>query len=273
MPGEPLSVGNVTALTSLGLDDLNLTRIELDGDGEVLRVWLNRPEARNAHDQTMIAEVADTFTAISAQSDYRVVVLGGRGKTFCAGADRKESLSSQPNDRAARYANQLGRRAMRAIEDCEAITVARVQGHAIGGGLCFGVACDFRVTTSDAQWYVPEVELGVPLPWGAVPRLIAELGAARARQLIMTADHIDGDTAFEWALAHEVTADEAALDAAVDRWVERLLSLPALALQMTKHQMRGYGALSRLGELSEADGDLSARALRSDDAQARFARF
>ncbi len=255
------------------LDNLNLTRIQLEPDGEVLRVWLNRPEARNAHDQAMIGEVADVFNAISAQTDFRVVVLGGRGKSFCAGADRKETHPSQPNDRAARYASQLGRRAMRAIEDCEAVTVARVQGHAIGGGLCFGVACDFRVTTSDALWYVPEVELGVPLPWGAVPRLIAEVGAARARQLIMTADHIDGDTAFEWGVAHEVTPDEAALDDAVDRWVERLLSLPALALSMTKHQMRGYAAASRLADLSETDGDLSARALRSDDAQARFASF
>lgn len=259
------------------LNDLDLTRIQLDGDDEVLRVWLNRPQARNAHDQTMIAEVADVFTAVNSQTDYRVVVLGGRGKSFCAGADRKEQHPSAPNDRAARYASQLGRRAMRAIEDCEAITVARVQGHAIGGGLCFGVACDFRITTADTLWYVPEVELGVPLPWGAVPRLIAELGAARARQLVMTADQIDGDTAFEWALAHEVvrddTGDGAALDEAVDRWVERLLSLPALALQMSKHQMRGYAAASRLADLSETDGDLSARALRSDDAQARFASF
>ena len=251
----------------------SLETIELEPDGETLRVWLNRPEFRNAHNQSMIREVGDLFTALNGQTQYRVAVLAGRGKSFCAGADRKEQPPAAGNDREARYINQLGRRAARAIEDCEVVTIARVHGHAIGGGCCFAGSCDFRVTSADALWYVPEVELGVPLPWGATPRLIAELGMSRARQFVMTSERIDGHKAAEWGLAHEVCDNEQALDAAVERWVARLLDLPSLSVQMAKHQLRGYAQLTRLGDLSEFDGDASARSITSEDAQARFGTF
>ncbi len=247
--------------------------LELEQQGPVLRAWLNRPQARNAHDQAMLKDVVELFTALNHQTDIRVVVLGGRGKSFCAGADRREQPTAPASETAARYANQLGRRATRAIEDCEAVTIARVHGHAIGGGSCFAMSSDFRLTTADAQWYVPEVNLGVPLPWGATPRLVSEIGMARARQFILTSEHVDGLTALSWGMAHEACADEAELDAAVDRWVKRIIDLPALSVQMTKHQLRGYSQLSRLGDLSEFDGDVSAAAARGTDAQQRFAKF
>jgi enoyl-CoA hydratase/carnithine racemase len=257
----------------MDITDLGLETIETEAEGEVLRAWLNRPASRNAHNQQMVREVGDLFIALNQASEIRIVVLGGRGKSFCAGADRKEQLPSPANAREARYVGQLGRRAARAIEDCDAVTIARVHGHAIGGGCCFGASCDFRITTADALWYVPEVELGVPLPWGATPRLIQEIGAARARQMILTSARVDGGQAAEWGLAHEVVDDEAGLDAAVDRWIERLLDMPPLSSHMAKYQMRGYSQLARLGDLSEFDGDASFIANRSDDAAARFGSF
>ncbi len=247
--------------------------IELEDDGPVLRAWLNRPEARNAHNVTMITEVGDLFSEINRSAfDVRVVVLGGRGKSFCAGADRKEARSWIENDRQRRYVGQLGRRAARAIEDCEAVTIARVQGHAIGGGCCFGASCDFRITADDALWYVPEVELGVPLPWSAAPRLNQELGAARARQMILTCLRVDGTLAVEWGLAHE-SVPEAELDSAVNRWLEVLLDKPELSTHMAKTQLRGYSRVSSLGDLSETDGDLSAIASQGAAAKARFSNF
>ena len=252
---------------------LDLETIELDPDGEVLRIWFNRPESRNAHNQQMVQEVGDLFSALNSQSEFRVAVLGGRGKSFCAGADRKEKLSDPTNDLEARYLGQLGRRAARAIEDCEVVTIARVHGHAIGGGCCFATSCDFRLSASDALFYVPEVELGVPLPWGATPRLIHEIGAARARQMIVTSERVDGTKAAEWGLVHEVVDSESDLDSAVDRWTERILALPSMSVQMSKYQMRGYSQLSRMGDLSEFDGDASARAIKTSDAQARFGNF
>lgn len=251
---------------------MDFERIEIERDGPVIRVWLNRPDKRNAHDQQMIEEVGDLFLSLTTDFDARLVVLGGRGPTFCAGADRREKTAPAGSDREVRYRAQLGRRATRAIEECDLPTIARVQGHAVGGGSCLATSCDFRITTTSAQWWVPEVELGTPLPWAGTPRLIAEIGMARARHYIMLSERIDGPTAAAWGLAHECVPDDE-LDAAVNRWVDRLLSLPPLAVNMAKAHFRGYSRAAGLGDLSETDGDLSAIVGQTDDFKARFASF
>lgn len=247
-------------------------RIEVVRDGPVLRIWLDRADKRNAHDQRMLEEVAHAFGAASSDFEARLVVLGGRGPTFCAGADRRERIEPARSAREERYRNQLGRRVTRAIEECEIPTVARVHGHAAGGGSCLAVSCDFRITTESCQWWVPEVELGTPLPWAGTPRLIAEIGMARARRYVMLSERVDGHTAADWGLAHECVADEQ-LDEAIERWVDRLLSLPELAVTMTKAHFRGYAQPGALGDLSETDGDLSAIVRGTDDFRERFAGF
>ena len=89
----------------------------------------------------------------------------------------------------------------------------------------------------------------------------------------MTSEQIDGVKAAEWGLVHEAVADENELDDAVSSWTARILSLPEMSLQMSKYQMRGYSQVSRMGDLSEFDGDASARAIRTADAQSRFGNF
>lgn len=247
-------------------------RIAVERDGPVQRIWLDRADKRNAHDQPMLEELLDAFTAASSDFETRAIVLGGRGPSFCAGADRREQLEPAATPREDRYRSQLGRRVTRAIEECEVPTVARVHGHAAGGGSCLAVSCDFRVTTESCLWWVPEVELGTPLPWGGTPRLIAEIGMARARRYVMLSERVDGPTAAAWGLAHECVGDDD-LDGSVDRWVERLLSLPELAVTMAKAHFRGYGRLGSLGDLSETDGDLSSLVRGTDDFRQRFAGF
>ena len=249
--------------------------LELEPDGEVLRVWLARPERRNAVNPRMLLELGDLFSDLQRRFDLRVVVLGGRGASFCAGADRKPDdmpLDEPAGDRERRWQADVGRRACRAIEECEVVTIARVHGHAVGGGSCFAASCDFRVTTASCRWWLPEVDLGVPLQWAGVPRLVQEVGMARARPYILLGAELDGDTAAEWGLAHESVADSE-LDAAVDRWVGAVLARPELAVHMVKTQLRGYARARALGDASEADSDLVAVARGSDDFQARFARF
>ena len=87
------------------------------------------------------------------------------------------------SEREERWRNHLGRRAARAIEDCEIPTIARLQGHASGGGCVWALSCDFRVAAADTVFWYPEVELGVPLTWAATPRLFQEIGMARAEAL------------------------------------------------------------------------------------------
>lgn len=250
--------------------------LEIDRAGPVLHVWLNRPDRRNAIDNTVLREIGDLYQGLETDFETRVVVLGGRGQAFCAGADRKGTPAGagtpEMGDRERRWTGQLGRRACRAIEDCEALTVARVHGYAIGGGFCFAAACDFRIATHDAFFRLPEVDLGVPLTWGAVPRLIQEIGAARARELLILCNDVKGEQAEQWGLVHRCV-DESELDQAVNRFVTELLDKPEVAVYMTKTQLRGYARRSSLGDITESDGDMIGIAGRSKSMQQRFGGF
>jgi enoyl-CoA hydratase/carnithine racemase len=249
---------------------MSFETLETEREGALLRVWLNRPERRNALNPTALAEIAQLFGALQSEFETRVVVLGGRGPSFSSGADLKDPSrsrsaadSSGAGPRERRYLGQLGLRAARAIEEAEAVTIARVQGHAIGGGMVLAMACDFRIAARGTLFYVPEVDLGMPLTWGGVPRLIQELGAARARQVVLMCDPIDAERGEGWGMVHEVAPlDE--LDAVVDRWAQRILEKPEVAVHMTKTQLRSYAQLMKLGDVRETDGDVIARAVRGD---------
>jgi len=250
-----------------------LETLEVVREGPILRVWLNRPERLNAIDSTMLREIGDLFTSLETDWATRVVVLGGRGRSFCAGADRKGGTAQPdretPGDRELRWTSQLGRRACRAIEDCEVLTVARVHGHAIGGGACFALACDFRVAATDAVFRVPEVDLGIPLTWGAAPRLIHEIGAARAREVLLLCDELSATQAADWGLVHRAVAP-AELDREVETLAQRLAAKPEMAVHMTKTQLRAYARRASLGDVTESDGDLLAGGMRSASAGGRF---
>ena len=176
--------------------------LELERDGPLLTVWLARPARRNALNGAALGEIEALFTQLQTDFATRVVVLGGRGPSFCAGADRDDPPGSErmrrsegASERERRYTAQLGRRACAAIEALEAVTIARLHGHVLGGGLALALACDFRLAAENARLGLPEVDLGVPLTWGATPRLIHEIGAARARELLLLGDvsEADGD--------------------------------------------------------------------------------
>ena len=250
--------------------------LEVERDGPILRVWLARPERRNALNTTALEEIARCFTELQTDFETRVVILGGRGPSFCAGADRKDPpgsarllSSSDATDRERRWLSQLGWRARQAIEDVEAVTIARLQGHAVGGGCVLALACDFRIAAEGTLFHVPEVDLGIPLTWGATPRLIQELGAARARELILMCERVDAARAEQWGLVHRVVEPDR-LDATLDDWARRLAGKPELAVHMTKTQLRAYARRAALGDVTQSDGDLLLAASRSAAARDSF---
>ncbi len=250
--------------------------LELEREGSILRVWLNRPRVRNALSTRSLEEITALFTGLQTDFAVTTVVLGGRGASFCAGADRGDppglaATENAASDRERRYASQMGARACRAIEDVDAVTVARIHGHAIGGGLLLALACDFRIASAETVFHVPEVDLGIPLTWGGTPRLIHELGAARAREIILMCERVDAATAQHWGLVHRCVAEKA-LDATVEDWVARLAAKPEVAVHMTKTQMRSYAARGRLGDVTETDGDVLRGALHTAQARESFRR-
>jgi enoyl-CoA hydratase/carnithine racemase len=250
--------------------------LETERDGAILRVWLARPERRNALDGTALEEIEALFQELQRDFETRVVVLGGRGKSFCAGADRRDppgrtrlAADSGASDRERRWVAQLGLRACRAVEACEAVTIARVHGAAVGGGAALALACDFRLAAEDAVFHVPEVDLGIPLAWGAVARLAHEIGAARAREAILLCERFDGRQAAAWGAVHRAVPI-AELDALVEDWARRLAAKPEVAVHMTKTQLRAYALVARLGDVAESDGDLLLAASRLGAARQSF---
>lgn len=250
--------------------------LDLEQRGPVMYVWLDRPQKRNALDTQTLEEIADTFAALQSDFETRVVVLAGRGAAFCAGADRtappgSEQMlaSSGATDRERRQAGQLGLRACRAIESAEQVTIARIHGYAIGGGLALAMACDFRIASDEAYLQYPEVDLGLPLTWGAAPRLIAEVGAARAREILLLCERIDVERAERIGLLHRVaTADD--LESTTAELAERLAAKPEIAVHMTKSQLRAYQQTAIQGDLTELDGDLLLAASRAGVARTGF---
>jgi enoyl-CoA hydratase/carnithine racemase len=176
---------------------------------------------------------------------------------------------SGATDRERRHAAQLGLRACRAIEDSEQLTIAQIHGHAIGGGLALALACDFRLAEAGTLFQFPEVDLGLPLTWGAVPRLIAEVGAARAREIVLLCDRFDAARAERWGVIHRAL-DADALEATTVEWAERLCAKPEVAVHLTRTQLRAYARTTRLGDLAESDGELLLGASRAAAARARF---
>lgn len=246
----------------------------LELEGAIARVWLNRPEQHNPLNARTLEELIDVFDELQRHAETLVVILGGRGPSFSAGADRKDPpgrlQDSGASARTRRYTSQLGRRTLQAIERAEAITIARLHGHVIGGAVLVALACDLRVAAQSASFKIPEVDLGVPLTWGGTPRLACEVGIARAKELILLCDRFDAGSAERYGLINRVVPDDA-LDAAVDDWARRLGAKPTWAVHMTKSQFRAYGHTSVLGDVTEFDGDLLTAAFHEDPTRFAFA--
>jgi len=196
--------------------------VELERDGAVARVWLNRPEAHNALAPELGAALVDTLRALKDDARCRVVVLGGRGASFCAGADiavMKASANAAYDDNlleAKRLAAMFA-----VLADLPKPVVGRVHGAVYGGGVGFCCACDIVVASDDAKFGLTEVRLGI-LPGVISPYVIRRLGDRAARELMLTGERFDAATAQRYGIVnHVVPATE--LDAKVSERVGALL--------------------------------------------------
>ena len=205
-----------------------MSALRRERHGAVLRVAMQRPERRNAFDAALIGELTAAFGDVG---DARVVVLSGDGPSFSAGADVAWMRASVELTYEENLADALRLRAMLdAIDGCPAPVVARVQGHALGGG-CGLVACsDVVVADRAAQFAFSEVKLGI-VPAVISPFALAKIGSSAARRYFVSGERFDAATALRIGLVHEVADD---LDAAVERIVGELLSAGPEAARVAK---------------------------------------
>ena len=209
-----------------------MANLRVERNGPVLRVTLARPDRRNAFDAALIAELAEAFVDVGRA---RAVVLAGDGESFSAGADVDWMRSSVDLSFDENVADATAlRRMLEAIDGCSAPVVARVQGHALGGGAGLVATADIAVATPDAVFAFSEVKLGI-VPAVISPFALAKIGPGAARRYFLTGERFDAGTALRIGLVHEVAAD---LDAAVDRVVADLLSAGPQAARWAKRLVR-----------------------------------
>lgn len=213
-------------------------RLVVDVADGLAKVGLNRPDNLNALDRTTLEELVRVAAELDARPDVRVSVIYGNGRSFSAGADLRDFtrlMAGGPGQREAiRDSAVLGQRMADSIARMRSVTVASLHGHVMGGGFVLAAACDLRIAAADTVMAIPEVDIGIPLTWGAVPRLVSELGASLARDLIMTCRRFG--PADVPGFVHRV-ATERTLIHATQTLVDELLEKPPHALVMTKAQM------------------------------------
>ncbi len=230
----------------------------------VCRVRLNRPEKLNALNEDVRVGLHEAFTALADETDVRVAVIEGEGRSFSAGADLAAGGDGQQRTWAERRHSAGGwQRLLDLIESVPQVTVARLHGHCIGGAALIAASCDIRIASDDLSVQIPELHIGIPLTWAGIPRLVREVGLPLARDMVMTGRTLDADEARRSGFVQRVVPP-ADLDAATDNLVEGLLAMPPAPLAMTRAMFAALGR-EQLGSTGWADADLLAWSLREPE--------
>ncbi|MEZ5341530.1 MAG: enoyl-CoA hydratase/isomerase family protein [Acidimicrobiales bacterium] len=178
----------MASATTTPAKDAPFTTITATADGRIGRLTLNRPEKLNPLSTTTLREIAEAARWFDAQSEVSIVIVTGAGRSFSAGADLSTFSGPSNPDRDAADA---GRLMADALESMRALAVVALQGWCVGGGLVVALACDIRVAADDARFSIPEVDLGIPLAWGGIPRMVREIGPALTKELVLTCRPFD----------------------------------------------------------------------------------
>jgi enoyl-CoA hydratase len=240
--------------------------IRIETQGRIAIVRFDRGDKANALSAEALRQLADAARGFHARPDISAVVLTGQPKLFTLGADLKDPERAAMRGQGLaerRVSLRLGPAMCEAWEKVDAITIMAIEGWCVGGGAALAASCDLRVMAKSAKLYVPEVERGMNMSWGSIPRITALVGPARAKRIAGLCEQIDAETALAWGLADKLAEDGKALDAAME-FARRAAELPPSALKMVKHDVNVAAlALSR----ATAHRDLEAFALmeRTED--------
>jgi len=211
--------------------------IELHAQHGVAVLWLNRPEVRNAFNETMIAELSAAFEELDADPAVRAVVLAGRGKVFCAGADlnwmkRMGEMDFEENRKdAAAFGTMLNR-----LHALSKPTIARVHGAAFAGGMGLIAACDMAAASTETEFAVSEVRLGLT-PATISPYVLAAMGERAASRYFLTAERFSAAEAYRIGFIQEIAQPDE-LDATVNAILGELVQGAPGAHTVTKELIR-----------------------------------
>lgn len=207
-------------------------------DGGIGYVALDRPERLNALSLDLLRELVDVAAEIGT-TDVRCVVITGNGRAFSAGVDVSvfsgEALGS--SDPTARYdAARLGGSMADAIESIPQVTIAAMSGYVVGGGVVLAAACDLRVADRGTVFSIPEVDVGIPLAWGGIERLVREIGPALTRELVMTCRPFMAQEAKEIGFLNAISEPDKSVEIATEL-ATHIASKPRFPILTTKRHV------------------------------------
>ena len=207
--------------------------LTIERSGAVARVYLNRPEVRNAFNSRVIAELTDAFDQLSQDTGLRAIVLGGHGKAFCAGADLNWMRAMADYSWAQNEADALALADMLwTLYSCPLPLVGRIHGDCYAGGLGLAACCDVLVAAEGAHFCLSEARIGL-LPATIGPYVIRALGEQASRRYFVSAERFSTTEAHQLGFVHILTAPER-LDAAVEQVVATLVANGPLAVKACK---------------------------------------
>jgi methylglutaconyl-CoA hydratase len=231
-----------------------MTHLDIQHEGHVAHVYLNRPQVRNAFDADTIAELSHVFTTLSADPTLRAVVLGAHGQAFSAGADLNWMRSmadfswAENHTDAARLAHMLWQ-----IASCPVPVIARVQGDCHGGGVGLVSCCDVVIAAEHAGFCLSEARLGL-IPATISPYVIHAIGERAARRYFVTAERFNAQRAQQMGLVHEVCHMDA-LHETTQQVLHSIVHNGPLAVRACKQLVKDIGKLPLNSDLR----DLTAR--------------
>ncbi len=211
----------------------------------VATVSFNRPEKLNTLNIDLMSEIIRVTQEFNNDGETRVVIFTGAGNNFSGGVDLSDPELMQRMSQGTMLMKsrflKLGPKMIREIYEMSQITIAAVNGVAIGGGACIAAACDFRIGANNCKIGYPEVNLGMNLSWKALPMCVSLVGPARAKRMIILAQKENAKTLIEWGFLDKVVPSKELIPAA-KKMADKFAAKPPMAAQMVKQSVNAIAS-------------------------------
>lgn len=239
---------------------------------DVLYVYLNRPDRANAVNLKMMKELISLADQLNEKSDVRFVVFSNKGAIFSAGYDLYELNSFIEGDsQKPNLMQKLGHELMRKLEQLDQITIAAMRGSAYGGGFAIAMTTDYRIMTEKSVLNLPETNVGLFLTWGCTPRLVKEVGATRAKEMIMLCEDYPANICHQLGIVNKVTTLEL-LDVEVGMYIRKIRKKGPLSIKLTKKLILAANAVN-VGDVLVNEPELVDRVIASGETKRKIKSF
>ncbi|MAL80074.1 MAG: enoyl-CoA hydratase [Sneathiella sp.] len=245
----------------MGYKNLTVTR-----DHRIVTVRIDRGIDFNPLSVETMQELTDVARSFEGDTEISAIILTGNGKNFTVGFDLKDPAVKARGEAGIMERREMlavGPKMSRAWEELAPMTLVAIDGYCIGGGVALSVACDMRIASKDAVFWVPEIRNGMNMSWQSIPRMVNLMGPARTKQLCIVADKISAERAERWGLIEELAEPGKAYDLALD-YARKIAAQPPLPVRMIK-QGASVAANALNHAVSYMDLDQYAVTLSSED--------